>query len=48
MSRGSSGYERPLPWRFIAHMSGADFIGLVVSVLVIAYLFYALIRGEKL
>ncbi|HEX4563849.1 MAG TPA: potassium-transporting ATPase subunit F [Solirubrobacteraceae bacterium] len=33
---------------FIAHMSGADFFGLVVSVLVIAYLFYALIRGEKL
>ncbi len=33
---------------FIAHMSGADVFGLVVSVLVIAYLFYALIRGEKL
>jgi len=33
---------------FIAHMSGADFFGLVVSALVIAYLFYALIRGEKL
>ena len=33
---------------FIAHVSGADFFGLVVSVLVIAYLFYALIRGEKL
>jgi K+-transporting ATPase KdpF subunit len=33
---------------FIAHMSGADFFGLVVSVLVVAYLFYALIRGEKL
>ena len=32
----------------IAHMSGADVFGLVVSVLVIAYLFYALIRGEKL
>ncbi|HEY2140774.1 MAG TPA: potassium-transporting ATPase subunit F [Solirubrobacteraceae bacterium] len=29
-------------------VSGADFFGLVVSVLVIAYLFYALIRGEKL
>ena len=29
-------------------MSGADFFGLVVSVLMIAYLFYALIRGEKL
>ena len=33
---------------FIGHMSGADFLGLVVSVLVIAYLFYALVRGEKL
>jgi K+-transporting ATPase KdpF subunit len=32
----------------VAHISGADFFGLVVSVLVIAYLFYALIRGEKL
>jgi K+-transporting ATPase KdpF subunit len=32
----------------VAHMSGADFFGLVVSVIVIAYLFYALIRGEKL
>jgi len=33
---------------FVAHMSGADFFGLVVSVIVIVYLFYALIRGEKL
>jgi K+-transporting ATPase KdpF subunit len=33
---------------FVAHMSAADFFGLVVSVLIIAYLFYALIRGEKL
>jgi len=33
---------------FVAHMSGADFFGLVVAVLVIVYLFYALIRGEKL
>ncbi len=33
---------------FIAHMGGADFFGLVVSVLVIIYLFYSLIRGEKL
>lgn len=32
----------------IAHMSGADVSGLIVSVLVIGYLFYALIRGEKL
>ena len=33
---------------FIAHMSGADFFGLVVCVLLIGYLFYALVRGEKL
>jgi K+-transporting ATPase KdpF subunit len=33
---------------FIAHMSGADVFGLVVTVLILAYLFYALIRGEKL
>ncbi len=32
---------------FIAHMSGADFFGLVVSVLVIVYLVYALVRGER-
>jgi K+-transporting ATPase KdpF subunit len=32
---------------FVAHMSGADFFGLVVAVLVIGYLFYALIRGER-
>jgi K+-transporting ATPase KdpF subunit len=31
----------------IAHMSGADVFGLVVTVLIIAYLFYALIRGER-
>ena len=29
-------------------MSAADIFGLVVSVVVIAYLFYALIRGERL
>jgi len=29
-------------------MSGADLFGLVVSMLLIAYLLYALIRGEKL
>ncbi len=29
-------------------LSGADFFGLIVSVLVCAYLLYALIRGEKL
>jgi K+-transporting ATPase KdpF subunit len=33
---------------FIGHMSGADFFGLVVSVLLIAYLLYALVRGERL
>jgi K+-transporting ATPase KdpF subunit len=33
---------------FVGHLSGADFFGLVISLLVIAYLFYALIRGEKL
>jgi K+-transporting ATPase KdpF subunit len=32
---------------FFAHMSGADFFGLVVSVLVIVYLLYALLRGER-
>ena len=32
---------------FIGHMSGADFFGLVVSVLVCLYLVYALIRGER-
>jgi K+-transporting ATPase KdpF subunit len=36
------------PGFFVAHMSGADFFGLVVSVLIIGYLFYALIRGENL
>ena len=38
----------PVLGSFIAHMSGADFFGLIVTVLIIAYLFYALIRGEKL
>jgi K+-transporting ATPase KdpF subunit len=33
---------------FVAHMSGADFLGLVISVLVIVYLLYALLRGERL
>ncbi len=32
---------------FIGHMSGADFFGLVVSVIVCIYLLYALLRGEK-
>jgi K+-transporting ATPase KdpF subunit len=38
----------PLLGSFVAHMGGADFFGLVVAVVVIAYLFYALIRGEDL
>jgi K+-transporting ATPase KdpF subunit len=37
----------PAPGALIAHMSGADVFGLVVSLFVIGYLFYALIRGEK-
>ncbi len=32
---------------FLGHMSGADLFGLVVSVIVCAYLVYALLRGEK-
>jgi len=32
----------------LATMSGADVFGLIASVLVIAYLLYALVRGERL
>ena len=32
---------------FVAHMSAADFFGLLISVLICAYLTYALVRGEK-
>lgn len=32
---------------FVAHMSAADFFGLVISVAICIYLTYALIRGEK-
>jgi K+-transporting ATPase KdpF subunit len=32
---------------FVAHMGFADFFGLVVSVIIIAYLLYALVRGER-
>jgi hypothetical protein len=32
---------------FVAHMSAADFFGLVVSVVICIYLGYALVRGEK-
>jgi K+-transporting ATPase KdpF subunit len=28
-------------------MSGADLVGLIVSLAVLAYLFYALLRGER-
>lgn len=31
----------------IASISGADLFGLIISVLVCAYLLYALLRGEK-
>jgi K+-transporting ATPase KdpF subunit len=37
----------PVLGAFIGHMGAADFFGLVVSVIVCIYLFYALIRGEK-
>jgi K+-transporting ATPase KdpF subunit len=30
-----------------SHMSWADLLGLIVSVLVCVYLLYALLRGEK-
>jgi K+-transporting ATPase KdpF subunit len=33
---------------FVAGMTGADFFGLVVSVVLVAYLLYALLRGERL
>ena len=32
---------------FVAHMSAADFFGLVISALICLYLMYALVRGEK-
>jgi hypothetical protein len=32
---------------FVAHMSAADFFGLIVSALICLYLMYALVRGEK-
>ena len=32
---------------FVAHMSAADFFGLVISALICIYLMYALVRGEK-
>jgi K+-transporting ATPase KdpF subunit len=32
---------------FVAHMSAADFFGLIIAVLICAYLLYALLRGER-
>ena len=32
---------------FVAHMSAADFFGLLISVCICAYLLYALLRGER-
>jgi K+-transporting ATPase KdpF subunit len=33
---------------FLGGMSGADFFGLVVALIVVVYLLYALLRGERL
>lgn len=32
---------------FVAHMSAADFFGLVISAAVCVFLLFALVRGEK-
>ena len=32
---------------FVAHMGAGDFFGLLISVLICAYLLYALLRGER-
>ena len=32
---------------FVAHMSAADFFGLVISAVICVQLIYALVRGEK-
>ena len=32
---------------FVANMSAADFVGLVISVALCGYLLYALLRGER-
>jgi hypothetical protein len=37
----------PFATIIFSHMSGADLFGLVASVVVCAYLLYALLRGEK-
>jgi uncharacterized membrane protein (DUF2068 family) len=39
--------SRPIA-ALLAHIGAADLFGLVVALLVIVYLLYALIRGEKL
>ena len=36
-----------LPVASVGHMGTADFFALVVTVIVIAYLLYALLRGER-
>jgi hypothetical protein len=33
---------------FVAHMSAADFFGLLISAAICVYLLYALVRGERL
>jgi K+-transporting ATPase KdpF subunit len=32
---------------FVAHMSAADFFGLLIALLLCAFLLYALLRGER-
>jgi hypothetical protein len=32
---------------FVAHMSAADFFGLVISAAICVFLLYALVRGER-
>jgi hypothetical protein len=32
---------------FVAHMSAADFFGLLISIVICGYLMYALVRGER-
>jgi K+-transporting ATPase KdpF subunit len=44
---GADRRDRPDMTLVVASMGAADVFGLVVSVLVCAYLLYALLRGEK-
>ena len=37
----------PVLGAFVANMSAADFFGLVIAVVICAYLLYALLRGER-